>query len=49
MSLARLVITAGDRFRVGNLATVLGFWVAVIAAWAWLSARSIHLYRRIER
>jgi hypothetical protein len=32
----------------GNPATVLGFWVAVIAAWAWLSALSIHLYRRIE-
>ena len=33
----------------GNPATVLGFWVAVIAAWAWLSALSIHLYRRVER
>ena len=33
----------------GNPATVLGFWVAVVAAWTWLSALSIHLYRRIER
>jgi hypothetical protein len=28
---------------------VLGFWIAVIAAWAWLSALSIHLYRHVER
>lgn len=33
----------------GTPATVLGFWIAVIAAWAWLSALSLHLYRHVER
>ncbi len=30
----------------GNTATVVAFWVAVVAAWAWLSAVSMFLYRR---
>jgi hypothetical membrane protein len=33
----------------GNPATVIGFWVAVVAAWAWISALSLHLYRHVER
>jgi hypothetical protein len=30
-------------------ATVLGFWVAVILAWGWLSALSAHFYRLTDR
>jgi hypothetical protein len=30
----------------GNPATVLGFWVAVLVAWAWLTALSVSFYRR---
>jgi Protein of unknown function (DUF998) len=29
-------------------AVVLGFWAALILAWAWLAAVSVHLYRRIR-
>lgn len=32
-----------------NPATVLGFWAAVILAWAWMSALSARLYRRTPR
>lgn len=31
-----------------STAAVLAFWVAVVAAWAWLSAVSLFLYRRPE-
>jgi len=30
----------------GNRLTVLGFWVAVVLAWVWLSTLSVHLQRR---
>lgn len=30
----------------GSSAVVLGFWIAVVAAWAWVSALSVHLYRQ---
>jgi Protein of unknown function (DUF998) len=29
----------------GSPAVVLGFWFAVVVAWAWLAALSVHLYR----
>jgi hypothetical protein len=32
----------------GNPATVLGFWGAVLVAWAWLSTLSLHLYRHAD-
>jgi hypothetical protein len=28
---------------------VLGFWFAVVVAWAWLAALSVHLYRATPR
>ena len=30
-------------------AVVLGFWFAVVVAWAWLAALSVHLYRATPR
>jgi hypothetical protein len=27
---------------------VLGFWVALLAVWAWLAALSIHFYRAVS-
>jgi hypothetical protein len=28
-----------------NAAVVLGFWLGIILAWAWLAAVALHLYR----
>jgi hypothetical protein len=30
-------------------AVVLGFWAALLLAWAWMAALSVHLYRRVGR
>ncbi|WP_018680451.1 DUF998 domain-containing protein [Actinokineospora enzanensis] len=40
---------AGIASGVDNAAVVLGFWVAVIAGWAWLAVLSIRLYRTVPR
>jgi hypothetical protein len=55
---ARYSRTTGALFLLGFLAVttgstaspiVLGFWLAVLIAWAWLAAVAVHLYRRVGR
>ena len=44
-----LVAFAGVASGSGSRLAVLAFWMALLIAWAWLAAVSVHLYRRVSR
>jgi hypothetical protein len=45
---AFLAAFAGVASGSGSAAVVLAFWAALILAWAWIGALSVHLYRQVS-